>query len=83
MQKYNGPNIGPEMDPIGDYIEDYGLTIMIYDDSNSDKPIRIEHINYSNHIHKRWLGKLTFWATNKGYEMNLLRTNDWESRYKE
>lgn len=79
----HNPTIGPEINGIGYYVEKYHLTIMFFDTKKDvDKPVRVEHFNYSDPNHKNWLGKVTYWAMNEGYEMLTVRTDIWEKEYK-
>lgn len=55
--------------PLRKVVESFPLIITVYDttDKEEDKIINTEEIDYSNREHRLWLGRITFWAVNKGY----------------
>jgi hypothetical protein len=62
---------GPEDMPLREYIKNFPLTVSIFD---GDKLIREEYIDYGNFEHRKWLGKVTFWACNEGYTVETMKT---------
>ena len=55
---------GPWDAPLKEYIKSFPLEIRVYDD---DKLIHCEAIDYGNYNHRKFLGRMTFWACNQGY----------------
>ena len=62
----NKPNLnGPESVPLREYIKHFPLTVTIYD--GKDNVIRSEDIDYGNYEHRKWIGRVTYWACSQGY----------------
>ena len=60
------PNMqGPESAPLRNYIKSYKIKINIYD--GDDNLIKTENLDYGNFEHKKFLGRLSFWAWELGY----------------
>jgi hypothetical protein len=66
----NDRDHGPESAPLKTYIKTYKLSVRIYD---GDKLIDEKTLDYGNFEDKRYLGKLSFWAWNKGYTVETER----------
>lgn len=59
------PNLeGPESIPIRGYIKSFPMLVTVY---NGDDVMREELIDYGITDHRRWLGRVTFWAVNNNY----------------
>lgn len=55
------PNLaGPESIPLRDYVKSFPLIVSIID--QEDNIVREETIDYGNFEHRKWLGRVTFWA---------------------
>lgn len=63
---------GPEDMPLREYVKDFPITISIFD--QKDKLLRTENINYGNHEHRRWLGRVTHWACSQGWTVETRKT---------
>lgn len=61
---------GPEDMPLREYIKSFPMTVSIY---NGDDLIREEHIDYGNFEHRKWLGKVTYWACSEGYTVETMK----------
>jgi hypothetical protein len=60
------PNLhGEESVPLKEYVKHFPLTVTVYD--AKDNVIRQEHIDYGNFEHRKWIGRVTFWACSQGY----------------
>ena len=69
---------GPEDFPLKNYVKTFPLAISIYE-IKTDKLIRTEFIDYSNYEHRKWLGKITFFACSNGYSVETQSLNDYEA----
>lgn len=70
-----GPNLnGPEAMPLREYVKDFPLIIVVYD---GDRLIRKEEINYGNSEHRKWLGKITYWACSNHYSVETMAAEDY------
>lgn len=69
------PNLnGPESVPLRDYVKSFPLVICVYD---GDKLIREEKIDYGNNEHRKWLGRVTFWACINHYSVETMSAEDY------
>ena len=60
------PNLnGPESIPLRDFVKSFPLTVTIYDAKGLI--VRKETIDYGNFEHRKWLGRVTFWACSNNY----------------
>lgn len=67
----NEPNLnGPESIPLREYVKTFPLIVSIY--TKDDKCLRSERIDYGNPEHRRWLGRVTFWACKEGYSVETV-----------
>lgn len=73
------PN-GAENIPIRGYIKSFKVAVFIIDLKNNDDIIDMREIDYGNYEDKAWLGKVSFWAWNKGYSVETMRLSDAEGR---
>ena len=73
------PN-GPENIPLMGYIKSFEVAVFIIDLKNDDAIIDMRKIDYGNFEHKRWLGKVSFWAWANGYSVETMRLTDAEGR---
>lgn len=56
---------GPEDIPLfGGYVKTFKMMVTIFD--KNDNVIREQEIDYGNHEHRKWLGKITYWACSNG-----------------
>ena len=67
---------GPEDMPLKSYIKNHPLVIILKD-VKSGRRIREERINYSNSEERKWLGKITYYATTKGYSVETFAEADY------
>jgi len=61
---------GPESAPLRNYIKSYLIKINIYD--GEDNLIKSENLDYGNFEHKKFLGRLSFWAWDLGYTVETM-----------
>lgn len=61
---------GPEDMPLREYVKSFPMVVTIY---NGDDIVREEHIDYGNFEHRKWLGKVTFWACSNGYTVETMK----------
>jgi hypothetical protein len=76
MSDYELPK-GPEDIPLKGYVKVHPLVIIIKD-IKSSRRIREERINYSEPEQRRWLGRITHWATTNGYSVETMSEADFE-----
>jgi hypothetical protein len=62
---------GPESIPLRNYVKSFPMVVTVYD--NDDNAIREEKINYGEFEHRKWLGRLTYWACDNGYVVQTER----------
>lgn len=68
---------GPWDIPLKDFVSSFKLVISVYDLKN-DKLISNQEIDYSNYEHRKFLGRITFWATSNGYSVETMAATDFE-----
>lgn len=75
--KNEGPNLnGPEAMPLREYIKSCLIVVSVYD---GEKLIRKEEIDYGNAVHRKWLGKVTYWAVSNHYCVETISKEDYDS----
>lgn len=63
--KNGAPNLnGPESIPLREFVKNFPMLISIYD---GEKLLREETIDYGNPEHRKWLGRVTYWAVSNNY----------------
>lgn len=67
---------GPEQLPLKEFVKEHQLVIVLKD-IKSKRRIREEHINYSDPEARRWLGKVTYYATTNGYSVETFAEADY------
>lgn len=72
---------GPETQPLLGYVKDFPIVDMVLDLTKNDKIIRKELINYANSDHRKWMGKVTFWACNNGWSVETMKLEDYHKYY--
>jgi len=68
---------GPEDMPLRQYVKVHPLVIVLKD-VKSGRRIREEHINYSDSEARKWLGKITHYATTNGYSVETFAEKDYD-----
>jgi hypothetical protein len=68
--------VGPWDAPLRDYVKTHILMVTVYD--FEDNIIKQERIDYGNFDHRKFLGKITFWATTNNYSVETMALKDWE-----
>lgn len=58
-------NSGPESIPLMTPVTDFPLTVTVYD--ANDVVVKEETVQYSNYEHRKWIGRITYWACSNGY----------------
>lgn len=71
-------NSGPESIPLMTPVTDFPLTISVYD--ANDLVVKEETIQYSNYEHRKYLGKLTYWACSNGYTVETRKATPDEAK---
>mgnify|MGYP001574358619 CR=1 FL=1 len=71
------PPSGPWDIPLKDFVKSFKLKISIFDLKN-DKLIDSQEIDYGNYEHRKFLGRVTFWATSNGYSVETMALADYE-----
>lgn len=68
------PNLnGPESIPLRDHNQEFPMKVTVIDIKNDDKVLREETIDYANHEHRKWLGRVTYWACTNGYAVETMK----------
>lgn len=67
---------GPEDIPLKGYVSQHPIVILIID-IKSKRKIREERINYSDADARRWLGRITHWATTNNYMVQTCSEKDY------
>ena len=67
---------GPWDAPLREYVKKHLLKITVYD--FEDNVIKQETIDYGNYEHRKFLGKVTYWATTNKYSVETIALSDWE-----
>lgn len=67
---------GPEDIPLKQYVSKHNIVILIID-AKSKRKIREERINYSDADARRWLGRITHWATSNHYIVQTCSEGDY------
>lgn len=77
---------GPEDLPLKEYVNNHILIILVHDlnknPDNENTIFRKEKINYSEPAERRWLGKITYWASVNGYSVETMSEKDWIDKVK-
>lgn len=74
MSNENAPQ-GPWDAPLRDFVKDCELMVSVYD-LKDGKLIKEEKINYGNYEHRKFLGRITFWAVTSGYSVETMSLED-------
>jgi hypothetical protein len=70
------PNLnGPESIPLKEYNKFFPLVINIYN-LKDDQLIRTEKIDYGNYEHRKWLGRITYFACTNGMSVETMAAKD-------
>lgn len=70
---------GPENNSPSNIVRSFPIVVSVYK-SDDDKPIREEAIDYGNYHHRKWLGRITYWALSNGYLVETMARSDWENQ---
>lgn len=65
MAEENVPK-GPWDAPLREYVKNLPLVITV---TEGDTIVNKLEIDYGNYNHRKWLGKLTYWAVTNGYSV--------------
>lgn len=71
---------GPENIPLREFIKSYKVAVFVINLKKNDEIIDMREIDYSNREDKGWLGRITMWALNQGYSIEIMRLQDAEGR---
>lgn len=61
---------GPWDAPLREYVKTFPMEISVFD---NDKLIHREDIDYGNYNHRKFLGRLTYWACSQGYTVETTK----------
>lgn len=80
-----GPDIrtGDEFKPLKEFNIHCPTHVFVIDIKNDDVVIRHGQFDYANFEHRKWLGKLTFWALSNGYSIETVAKKDVEPEWNE
>lgn len=71
---------GPENLPLNSFNKSFKVVVFIYNLKNNDEVIDMREIDYGSLEDRRWLGRVSFFAWNKGYSVETMRLSDAEGR---
>lgn len=75
-----GPDIksGPEFKPLREFNVNCPVIVFVLDLKDDSTVIAQGEMNYADSEHRRWLGKLSFWAYSNGYSVETAAKKDIE-----
>jgi hypothetical protein len=68
---------GPESIPLMNPVTDFPLTVRVFNDN--DEMIKEDTIQYANPQHRKWLGKITYWACSNGLTVETCKATEEEA----
>lgn len=69
----------PGMDlPLRSYVKSFKMSVIVYS-LKTDKPVLDTEMDYGNPEHRKWLGKLTYFACSNGYSVETMSLKDREN----
>lgn len=71
---------GPENVPLQGFNKTFKVAVFIIDLKNNDEIIDMREIDYGKLDDRRWLGRVSFWAWDKGYSVETMAVKDAEGR---
>ena len=80
-----GPDLtnGPEFEPLKIYNTQWPSHVFVLDIKDDNTIIAHGQFDYAKSDHRKWLGKITFWAMSKGYAVETVAAKDVEPEWKE
>lgn len=73
---------GPWDIPLKEYVKVHSLMILITE-LKTDKVIGTYKVNYSEPEERRWIGRVSYWATTNGYSVETLSEEDYNKYVKD
>jgi len=75
-----GPDIrsGDEFKPLKEFNTHFPAYVFVLDIKQDNTIIKQGEFDYANFEHRKWLGKLTFWALSNGYSIETVAKKDVE-----
>lgn len=55
---------------------DCPIIVFVIDLKNNDEVVEQKELNLANHEHRKYLGKLTFWAVNNNHSIETMSVKD-------
>lgn len=55
---------------------DCPIMVFVIDLKNNDEVVEQKELNLANHEHRKYLGKLTFWAVNNSHSIETMSVKD-------
>lgn len=55
---------------------DCPIMVFVIDLKNNDEVVEQKELNLANHEHRKYLGKLTFWAVNNNHSIETMSVKD-------
>lgn len=79
-----GPDIrsGDEFKPLKEFNTHFPAHVFVLDIKNDNEIVRHGEFDYANFEHRKWLGKLTFWALDNGYSIETVSKDDVEPEWR-
>ena len=81
MNALKPPNYnGPESVPLKGYVKSFKVAVFIIDLRHDDIIIDQYEIDYGKYEDKAWLGRISFWAWQRGYSVETMSLDSAEGR---
>jgi hypothetical protein len=74
------PNLnGPENSPLRQFVKSFMVVVTVYD-LKTENSVREEVIDFGDYEHRKWLGKITYWAVSNGYSIETMSKADYDKQ---
>lgn len=67
---------GIESIPLLSNNHDCPIMVFVIDLKNNDNVVEQKELNLADHAHRKFLGKLTFWAVSNGHSIETMSVKD-------
>jgi hypothetical protein len=71
---------GPENIPLRGFNKSFKVAVFVYNLKKSDEIIEMYEIDYGKVEDRQWLGKMSFYAWNKGWSIETMSLSDAEGK---
>jgi hypothetical protein len=74
----NDKTSGPRDFPLRDYVKDFEMMVIVYN-IKDDCVFKEIPINYGNFEHRKFLGRISYWACSNGHSVETMSLKDWNA----